>query len=86
VGTKRYSTVFYAAETAAFVGDRQGILERRWRDPTSLGLGPASGSVRLFGDRADLVALRLTPGQIERLDRRGQQELWRVPLAAFDPR
>jgi len=86
VGTKRYSTVFYATETAAFVGDRQGILERRRRDPTSLGLGPASGSVRLFGDRADLVALRLNPGQIERLDRRGQQELWRVPLAAFDPR
>ena len=73
VGTKSYSTVFYAAETAAFVGDRQGILERRRRDPTSLGLRPTSGSVRLFGDRADLVALRLTPGQIERLDRRGQQ-------------
>ena len=86
VGTKRYSTVFYAAETAAFVGDRHGILERRQRDPASLGLGPASRSVRLFGDRSDLEALRLAPGQIERLDRRGQQELWRVPLAAFDPR
>jgi 4-amino-4-deoxy-L-arabinose transferase-like glycosyltransferase len=86
VGTKRYSTVFYAAETAAFVGDRSGILERLRKDPASLGLGPSSRSVRLYGDRTDLDDLRLAPAQIERLDRRGQQELWRVPLAAFDPR
>jgi len=86
VGTKRYSTVFYAAETAAFVGDRSGILERLDKDPASLGLGPSSGSVRLYGDRTDLDDLRLAPGQIELLDRRGQQELWRVPIAAFDPR
>ena len=86
VGTKRYSTVFYAAETAAFVGDRNGILERLRKDPASLGLGPSSRSVRLYGDRTDLDDLRLAPAQIERLDRRGQQELWRVPLAAFDPR
>jgi hypothetical protein len=86
VGTKRYSTVFYAAETAAFVGDRNGILERLRKDPASLGLGPSSRSVRLYGDRTDLDDLRLAPAQIERLDSRGQQELWRVPLAAFDPR
>jgi len=86
VGTKRYSAVFYAAETAAFVGDRSGILERLRKDPASLGLGPSSRSVRLYGDRTDLDDLRLAPAQIERLDRRGQQELWRVPLAAFDPR
>jgi hypothetical protein len=86
VGSKRYSTVFYAAETAAFVGDRKGILERLGGDPASLGLGPASGSVRLFGDRSVLDELRLAPDQIEHLGRRGQQELWRVPLAAFDPR
>jgi len=86
VGTKRYSTVFYAAETAAFVGDRQGILGRLQRDPASLGLEPSSRSVRLYGDRTDLDDLRLAPAQIERLDRRGQQELWRVPLAAFAPR
>jgi len=84
VGTKRYSIVFYAAEPAAFVSDREGILERRRQNPASLGLSPSSRSVRLFGDRSDLDRLRLAPDQIERLDRRGQQELWRAPLDAFD--
>ena len=82
VGTKRYSMVFYAAETAAFVGSRDGIAERKGRD--GLGLGPASRSVRLVGDRRDLEALRLPPDQIEHLGRRDQQELWRVPLTAFE--
>jgi 4-amino-4-deoxy-L-arabinose transferase-like glycosyltransferase len=80
VGTKRYSTVFYAGEPAAFVGGRDGIKERRGSDPQALGLGPATRSVRLFGDRSDLEDLRLPPGQITCLARRGQQELWRVPL------
>jgi hypothetical protein len=84
VGTKRYSIVFYTAEPAAFVSDREGILERRRQNPASLGLSPSSRSVRLFGDRSDLERLRLAPDQIERLDRRGQQELWRAPLDAFD--
>jgi 4-amino-4-deoxy-L-arabinose transferase-like glycosyltransferase len=86
VGTKRYSTVFYAAEPAAFVADRHGIQERQQNDPASLRLGPATHSVRLFGDRTDLDALKLAPAQIERLDGRGQQELWRVPIAAFENR
>ena len=86
VGTKRYSTVFYAGETAAFVADPQGIRDRRRDDPRSLGLGPSTRTVRLFGDRSDLEALRLPVVQIQRLERRGQQELWRVPINAFDPR
>jgi len=84
VGTKRYSTVFYAGETASFVSDRDRIREKRREDPASLGLGPNSRSVRLFGDLMDLEALRLAANQIQRLDRRGQQELWRVPVTAFD--
>jgi hypothetical protein len=83
VGTKRYSMVFYAGETAAFVASRDGISERMGRDALGLGLGPASRSVRLVGDRRDLEALRLPPDQIEHLGRRDQQELWRVSLTAF---
>jgi len=83
VGTKRYSTVFYAGEPAAFLGDRQAIRHKRGQDPTSLGLQASTRTVRLFGDREDLEDLRMPPGQISRLAQRGQQELWRVPLASL---
>ena len=82
VGTKRYSTVFYAGEPAAFVGDRAAILARRG-DHDSLGLGPSTTTVRLFGDRAALEGLGLPAPAIIRLARQDQQELWRVPLASL---
>ncbi|MEI6615884.1 MAG: glycosyltransferase family 39 protein [Cyanobium sp. ELA507] len=82
VGTKRYSTVFYAGETAAFVGDRAAILARRG-DPDSLGLGPSTTTVRLFGDRAALEGLGLPAPAIIRLASQDQQELWRVSLASL---
>jgi 4-amino-4-deoxy-L-arabinose transferase-like glycosyltransferase len=82
VGTKRYSTLFYSGATAAFVDGRA----MRWRrDPAGLGLSPRSRSLRLLGDRRDLEELEISPQAIERLGRRGEQELWRVPLGALQP-
>lgn len=86
VGTKRYSTLFYAGENAAFLGGRQALRERRQEDPASLGLQDASVSVRLFGDRVDLENLEVPPEQIQRLAQRGEQELWRVPLSSLPGR
>jgi hypothetical protein len=82
VGTKRYSTVFYAGEPAAFVGDRTAIRERRG-NPDSLRLDPSTTTVRLFGDRDALERLGLPSSAITRLARQDQQELWRVPLASL---
>jgi chromatin segregation and condensation protein Rec8/ScpA/Scc1 (kleisin family) len=41
--------------------------------------------VRLVGDRSDLENLELPVGAVLRLARRGEQELWRVPLEALQP-
>jgi hypothetical protein len=85
VGTKRYSTLFYGGETAAFVAGRERI-EDRWRqDPAALGITPRTASLRLLGDRRDLEELKIPAAQIQRLDRRGEQELWRVPVGALQP-
>ena len=85
VGSKRYSLLFYGGETAAFVSGR-GRIEERWRrDPADLGITPTSRSVRLVGDRSDLEDLELPVGAVLRLARRGEQELWRVPLEALKP-
>ncbi len=85
VGTKRYSTLFYGGETAAFVSSRERIRER-WRDdPASLGLSRRSRSLRLLGDRRDLDDLDLSPAAVQRLARRGEQELWRVPVGELQP-
>jgi 4-amino-4-deoxy-L-arabinose transferase-like glycosyltransferase len=85
VGAKRYSLLFYGGETAAFVSGR-GRIEERWRrDPADLGITPTSRSVRLVGDRSDLENLELPVGAVLRLARRGEQELWRVPLEALQP-
>jgi hypothetical protein len=83
VGTKRYSTLFYAGENAAFLGGRQALRERRRQDPASLGLEAGTRSVRLFGDRTDLEKLDLPQEQIQRLAQRGEQALWRVPLSSL---
>jgi 4-amino-4-deoxy-L-arabinose transferase-like glycosyltransferase len=85
VGTKRYSTLFYGGETAAFVSGRQRIKERWREDPASLGLSPRSRSLRLLGDRQDLEDLDLPAAAVQRLARRGEQELWRVPVGVMQP-
>lgn len=78
VGTKRYSMVFYTGAPAVFVSGRGRIDDRLRDDPASLGLSPCSRSVRLFGDRVDLEELELPAAAVQRLGRRGEQELWRV--------
>jgi hypothetical protein len=85
LGTKRYSMVFYTGAPAAFVSGRGRIAERLREDPASLGLTPASRSVRIFGDRPDLEELELPPARVERLGRRGEQELWRVQRQDLQP-
>jgi len=78
IGTKRYSVLFYGGETAAFLSGRESLEDRLRDDPQDLGLTDASRSVRLIGDRRDLQELRLPAARIERLERSGEQELWRV--------
>jgi 4-amino-4-deoxy-L-arabinose transferase-like glycosyltransferase len=85
VGTKRYSILFYSGKPAVFVSGRGAIEERLRQDPGGLGLGPTSRSVRLLGDRSALEKLDLPPQRIQRLARRGEQELWRVPRQDLRP-
>ncbi len=85
VGTKRYSMVFYTGAPAAFVSGRGSLDDRLREDPVGLGLTPASRSVRVFGDRSDLEDLELPAAAVERLGRRGQQELWRVARQDLRP-
>ncbi|MFM7361424.1 MAG: ArnT family glycosyltransferase [Cyanobium sp.] len=85
VGSKRYSLLFYGGETASFVGGRSSIEDRWRRGSAELGLTPQSRSVRLVGDRADLEDLQVPAAAIQRLGRRGEQELWRVPIEVLRP-
>jgi 4-amino-4-deoxy-L-arabinose transferase-like glycosyltransferase len=78
VGTKRYSTLFYGGETATFVSSKKAIRGRLKDDRPSLGLSPLGHTARLFGDRSDLEALDWPAADVERLAKRGEQELWRV--------
>ncbi|MFN9621919.1 MAG: ArnT family glycosyltransferase [Cyanobacteriota bacterium] len=80
VGTKRYSTLFYGGETAAFVSGRESLEDRLQEDPASLQLSPSSQTARLFGDRRHLEALEWPAARVRRLARIGEQELWRVRL------
>ncbi|MEB3334983.1 MAG: glycosyltransferase family 39 protein [Cyanobacteriota bacterium] len=80
VGTKRYSTLFYGGETAAFVSSRGSLEDRLEDDPASLGVTGSSQTARLFGDRRQLEALRWPAGGVRRLARMGEQEVWRVRL------
>ena len=83
VGTKRYSTIFYSGLPAVFVYSREGIDNRLRVAPASLSLENDSTSVRLLGDRDALESLHLPEDRVEVLDRQGEQELWRVSMAAF---
>lgn len=80
VGTKRYSTLFYGGETAAFVSGKESIERRLRKDRPSLQLSPNSPTARLLGDRRDLESLDWPAEGVERLGRMGEQELWRVRL------
>jgi 4-amino-4-deoxy-L-arabinose transferase-like glycosyltransferase len=80
VGTKRYSTLFYGGEWAAFVSGKESLQDRLHDDRSSLGLSPASQTARLLGDRRHLEALDWPPLEVQRLFKVGEQELWRVRL------
>ncbi|MFM7087595.1 MAG: ArnT family glycosyltransferase [Cyanobium sp.] len=78
IGTKRYSVLFYGGETAVFLSGRRRIDSRLQSQPERLGLTAASASVRLLGDRRDLEALGFAAERVQRLARRGEQQLWRL--------
>ncbi len=80
VGTKRYSTLFYGGERAAFVSGKGSLEDRLRDDRSSLGLSHANQTARLLGDRRHLEGLDLPPAAVQRLLRVGEQELWRVRL------
>jgi hypothetical protein len=80
VGTKRYSTLFYGGDQAAFVSGRESLATRLQEDPASLRLSRASQTARLFGDRRQLESLAWPATDVRRLGRVGEQELWRVRL------
>ena len=85
VGAKRYSILFYGGETAVFLSGKGSLHDRLKDDPTSLGLGPATSSVRLIGDVSDLQDLGFAAGTVQRLQRRGEQQLWRVARGDLHP-
>ncbi len=85
VGAKRYSILFYGGETAVFLSDRGSLHDHLKDDPGSLGLRPGTVSVRLIGDRTDLEDLALPDRAVQRLDQRGQQQLWRVRREDLQP-
>jgi 4-amino-4-deoxy-L-arabinose transferase-like glycosyltransferase len=80
VGTKRYSTLFYGGETAAFVSSKEGVADRLEEDRASLGLSPRSQTARWLGDRRHLEALEWPAEDVRRLAKIGEQELWRVRI------
>lgn len=80
IGTKRYSTIFYGGEQAAFVSGKESLQDRLRGDRPGLGLSPSGQTARLFGDRRHLEALAWPPGDVQRLAKMGEQELWRVRL------
>jgi len=83
IGYRRYSTVFYAGRPAVFLGDAGEARERLQREPAVLGVGPASTSVLVLGDREHLQAFQLAAPAVQRLGQRGEQMLWRLQLGAL---
>ncbi len=85
VGAKRYSILFYGGETAVFLSGRGSMHDQLKDDPGGLGLRPGTPSVRLLGDIDDLEGLGLEERAVQRLERRGQQQLWRVSREDLHP-
>jgi hypothetical protein len=79
VGSKRYSTLFYGGETARFVSGHDELQDRlKESEPEPEGSSRRPSSIRLLGDRRQLEQLRLPDAAVQRLARRGEQELWRL--------
>lgn len=87
VGSKRYSTLFYGGETARFVSGHDEVQDRlKEFEPGADGPSQRPSSIRLLGDRRQLEQLRLSEAAVQRLARRGEQELWRLtPPKAVNP-
>jgi 4-amino-4-deoxy-L-arabinose transferase-like glycosyltransferase len=87
VGSKRYSTLFYGGETARFVSGHDELQDRlKESEPEPEGSSRRPSSIRLLGDRRQLEQLRLPDAAVQRLARRGEQELWRLtPPKAVNP-
>jgi 4-amino-4-deoxy-L-arabinose transferase-like glycosyltransferase len=79
VGTKRYSILFYGEPEAIFVSDGLHMAQLGLRHPVGSPAASPSPTVRLLGDRRALEGLALPREGIERLARKGELVLWRVP-------
>jgi hypothetical protein len=71
--------LFYGGETARFVSGRDQLQDNlNDSQPGQAGPGERPSSIRLLGDRRQLERLRLPDAAVQRLTRRGEQELWRL--------
>ena len=78
VGSKRYSTLFYGGETARFISGRDQLRDQlKEGNAANSDSGLRPSSIRLLGDKAQLERLDLPSPTVQRLARRGEQELWR---------
>jgi 4-amino-4-deoxy-L-arabinose transferase-like glycosyltransferase len=85
VGSKRYSILFYGEPQAIFVSGRRAIARSGLRPGAGSPAKGPGGTVRLLGDRRDLERLKLEDRGIDRLARRGELVLWRVPFQSLQP-
>lgn len=85
IGTRRYSTLFYAKRRAVFVGDAPEARNQLASAPAAVGVQPTTGSVLLLGDRAEIAGFGPASAQLQLLAKSGEQELWRLFLPAPGP-
>ena len=85
IGTRRYSTVFYARHRAVFLGDALEARKQLGSSPASVEVQPNTKSVLLLGDREQIEAFGPPSAQLQRLAKRGEQELWRLFLQKSGP-
>ena len=85
IGTRRYSTLFYAKRRAVFLGDAPEARKQLASAPASVGVQPSTRSVLLLGDRAEIAGFGPASAQLQLLAKRGEQELWRLSLQSPQP-
>jgi hypothetical protein len=85
IGTRRYSTLFYAKRKAVFLGDAPEARKQLASAPAAVGVQPSTRSVLLLGDRAEIAGFGPASAQLKLLAKRGEQELWRLLLPAAGP-
>jgi 4-amino-4-deoxy-L-arabinose transferase-like glycosyltransferase len=85
IGTRRYSTLFYARHRAVFLGDALEARKQLGRSPALVEVQPTTKSVLLLGDREQIEAFGPPSAQLQRLAKRGEQELWRLYLQGSGP-